>query len=110
MNSDPKDKLVGINTWFVIEILSFYGYILSSIAFILENSIKSSLGWLDKSHLADRYKSDFIAYHRLDLDWLAFVTILLNVNIGLIAIDHFYVYTDEEARKKLDFPLRPLVY
>jgi hypothetical protein len=110
MNSKDEDKLTGINTWFVIEILSFYGYILSSIAFILENSIKSSLGWLDKSHLADRYKSDFIAYHRLDLDWLAFVTILLNVNLGLIAIDSYCVYTDEVAKAELKFPLRPLVY
>ena len=74
-------KLTGINTWFIIEILSFYGYILSAVAFIVENSIKSSLGWIDKSHMMERYKSDFINYHRKDLDWLAFVTILLNVNI-----------------------------
>ena len=87
MKSDHKYKLTGINTWFIIEILSFYGYILSAVAFIVENSIKSSLGWVNKEHLKERYKSDFIAFHRKDLDWLAFVTILFNVNIGLICID-----------------------
>jgi hypothetical protein len=37
MNSDADSKLTGINTWFIIEILSFYGYILSAIAFIAES-------------------------------------------------------------------------
>ena len=96
MNSDSESKLTGINTWFVIEILSFYGYILSAIAFIMENQIKSSLGFLDKSHMQDRYKSDFIDYHNKDLNWLAFVTILLNVNIGLICIDEFIVFVNAD--------------
>jgi hypothetical protein len=94
MKSVHQYKLTGINTWFIIEILSFYGYILSAVAFIVENSIKSSLGWIDKSHMMERYKSDFINYHRKDLDWLAFVTILLNVNIGLICIDEFIIFAD----------------
>ena len=51
MKSQHEYKLTGINTWFIIEILSFYGYILSAVAFIVENSIKSSLGWLNKEHL-----------------------------------------------------------
>ena len=37
MNSVQEFKLTGINTWFIIEILSFYGYILSAIAFIAES-------------------------------------------------------------------------
>ena len=37
MNSIQQYKLTGINTWFIIEILSFYGYILSAIAFIAES-------------------------------------------------------------------------
>ena len=37
MNSIPEYKLTGINTWFIIEILSFYGYILSAVAFIFES-------------------------------------------------------------------------
>lgn len=112
MNSNPESKLTGINTWFIIEILSFYGYILSAIAFIGENAIKSSLGWLDKSHMKERYKQDFVAYHRLDLDWLAFVTILFNVNVGLIAIDELIVFNDveESEMQKKEFPLKPLVY
>ena len=36
MNSPLERKLVGINGWFMIEILSFYGYILSAMAFIFE--------------------------------------------------------------------------
>lgn len=42
---------------------------------------------------------DFIAFHKKDLDWLAFVTILLNVNIGLIFIDEFIVFTEENVAK-----------
>lgn len=110
MNSSPESKLTGINTWFIIEILSFYGYILSAIAFIFEHSIKSSLGWLDKSHLQDMYKSDFVAYYRKDLDWLAFVTILFNVNVGLICIDEFIVFADVPNKDELKFPLKPIVY
>jgi len=94
MKSVHQFKLTGINTWFIIEILSFYGYILSAVAFIIESSIKSSLGWTNKEHLQERYKSDFINYHKKDLDWLAFVTILFNVNIGLICIDEFIVFAD----------------
>ena len=89
---------MGINLWFIIEILSFYGYILSAIAFIFENTIKSSLGLLErekKEGLANRYESDFIDFHRKDLDWLAFVTILFNVNLGLIFIDEFVIFTGE---------------
>ena len=72
---------------------------MSAVAFIVENSIKSSLGWVNKEHLQERYKSDFIAFHKKDLDWLAFVTILLNVNIGLICIDEFIVFTAENVAK-----------
>jgi hypothetical protein len=98
MTSNPHVKLTGINTWFIIEILSFYGYILSAIVFIFENSIKSSWANEKNPHLSDRYKSDFVAYHRKDLDWCAFVTILFNVNIGLMAIDEFIIFSDESDR------------
>ena len=109
MNSDPASKLTGINTWFIIEILSFYGYILSAIAFIMENQIKSSMGFLDKSHMQDRYKSDFIDYHNKDLNWLAFVTILFNVNIGLICIDEYIIFANVD-KEKFEFPLKGIVY
>ena len=95
MTSDEDMRLKGINLWFIIEILSFYGYILSAIAFIFENTVKSSLGVLNKKGLKERYQSDFIDFHRKDLDWLAFVTILFNVNIGLIFIDEFVIFTGE---------------
>lgn len=39
MQSGEATKLSGINVWFIIEILSFYGYILAAILFILENQI-----------------------------------------------------------------------
>jgi hypothetical protein len=80
MNSPPEVKLTGINCWVFIEIMSFYGYILSAWAFIFETSIKSSLGWSkhrdDNECEKDRYKEDFIKFYRKDIDWLAFVTIL----------------------------------
>lgn len=111
MNSPSESKLTGINTWFVIEILSFYGYILSAIAFIFFHGIKSSLSNKKIECHADRYKYDFMAYHRKDLDWLAFVSILFNVNIGLICIDDFILYPPEvlEVRDDLSFPLRSIM-
>lgn len=100
MNSESDTKLTGINCWFVIEILSFYGYILSAIAFIGTHSIKSALWPLKKNPcFKDRYKSDFVAYHRKDLDWLAFVSILFNVNVGLIMIDEFIIFATPESRE-----------
>lgn len=60
--------------------------------------------------LAERYKSDFVAYHRKDLDWLAFVTILFNVNIALILIDKFLIYNTEALRENKEFPLNQIMY
>jgi len=71
MNSQDEAKLTGINIWFIIEILSFYGYILAAVIFILLNICRSSCGLLKKH--PDRHTIDFIAYHRKDLDWAAFV-------------------------------------
>jgi len=102
MNSPPSEKLVGINVWFIIEILSFYGYILSAILFIYLKSLESSLGWYDKSHIADRYKYDFLSYHEKDLNWIAFVFILFVVNIGLIMIDQFVLYSPYDEDINLD--------
>ena len=95
MNSDCDHKLIGINVWFIIEILSFYGYILAAVIYILTNICRSSCGWLKKH--PDRHHFDFIAYHRKDLDWAAFVQILFNVNLCLIMIDKFITYRDEES-------------
>ena len=86
MNSHPETKLKGINIWFVIEILSFYGYILSAIVFIFFHGLKSSFTKEKNPSHADMYKYDFLAYHKKDLDWLAFVSILfsaLNINYVL---------------------------
>ena len=47
--------LKGYNLWFTIEIISFYGYILSAILYIIENQIKSSLGMLNKVFIRDEY-------------------------------------------------------
>ena len=50
-----------------------------------------------------------MAYHRKDLDWLAFVTILFNVNIGLICIDEVIIFR-EVNKETLQFPLKSIVY
>ena len=101
--------MVGINAWFIIEIFSFYGYILAAILFIFTNIVKSSWGLLDKSKMKNRGEYDFIIYHRLDIDWAAFVQILFNVNVGLLCIDRFILY-DEITGKQLsdEFPLLPI--
>ena len=74
MNS-RVNRVSGINTWFIIEILSFYGYVGSAVIFILTHSCKSSCGYLKKNPNAEDplYKYDFVAYNRKDLDWAAFV-------------------------------------
>lgn len=108
MNSPSESKLTGINIWFVIEIFSFYGYILSAIAFILFHSLKSSFSSVKYECFKDRYKYDFLAYHKKDLDWLAFVTILLNVNLGLICIDDYILYPPGKREGK-HFPLRGIM-
>jgi hypothetical protein len=65
---------------------------------------------IDKSHMQDKYKSDFVDYHNKDLNWLAFVTILFNVNIGLLCIDEFIIFADKEKKESLEFPLKSIVY
>jgi len=73
MNS-IDNRLTGINTWFIIEILSFYGYIFSAVLYIFEHSLRSTLGYPKQDDPDNpRYKYDFIAYNRKDLDWAAFV-------------------------------------
>ena len=93
-------KMSGMNVWFIIEILSFYGYILSAMLFIIEHSVKSSMGMKPTTKaLEDRYKVDFLNFHRKDCDWYAFVTILTFVNVCLM-IMNTTVFKDE--RKKYD--------
>jgi len=79
--------MTGINIWFIIEIMSFYCYILSAIIFIWDYSLRSSLGWLKKDKLQNAFKFDFVDYFRLDLDWIAFVTILTVCNVVLMTLD-----------------------
>ena len=71
MSSCSEERMIGINIWFIIEILSFYGYIFSAIIYILIVICKSSFKKLHKNK--DRNNIDFIAYHRKNLDWAAFV-------------------------------------
>ena len=99
MNSAPDAKLKGMNVWFIIEILSFYGYILSAIFFIWLKSLESAMDWKNRSHMKmeykkDRYKYDFLAYHEKDINWTAFVFILTFVNITLILIDEFVLFVN----------------
>jgi len=119
MNYLPVEKkLVGINAWLVIEILSFYGYILSAAFFIIERQIKSSMGLLDKRNtkLRDAYQGDFVSFHKKDLDWLAFVYILFSVNGMLLLIDENVIFTQENPLysendlAKAQFPLRHVSY
>ena len=61
--------------------------------FIFENQISSSMGWLRKDFMLDRYKFDFLYYNSENLDWFAFVTILCSVNIVLIMLDGIVIFT-----------------
>ena len=91
MKADPKDKMNGINTWFIIEILSFYGYILSAVVLIIRNTCLSSWGYRKK--VATEFGKDFLAKHKGNMDWAACIIILLTVNFGLVVIDR-YIYKD----------------
>ncbi len=63
--------------------------------------ISSSLGLLNKKNLQDRYQYDFLSYHRDDLHWFAFVVILFTVNISLVLIDYFLIFTGETKHEGL---------
>ena len=85
-------KLQGINTWFIIEILSFYGYIISAIIFIIEMSLISSLGFAKKEDVRNKkYKYDFLNYHKKEIDWFALIIINFFVNALLILFDKVFV-------------------
>ena len=61
-----EGKMLGLNLWFIIEIMSFYGYILAAIIYItawmLESTYRSYRG-VDRKR-TDNYKYDFIRVHR----------------------------------------------
>jgi len=113
MNS-IKNRVSGINTWFLIEILSFYGYILSAILYIFSHSIASSCGYTACTvHNSDpAYRHDFLTYNKKELDWAAFVQILFNVNLGLIGIDNYITFRDEviDPDQIYPHPLKHVVY
>ena len=81
-------SLTGYNLWFTIEIVSYYGYITSAMLFIFDNSIMSTLGYLNQDQYKDRYRHDFINYHRKELDWFAFLIILLSTTSVLMYINY----------------------
>jgi hypothetical protein len=82
-----EHKMSGLNLWFIIEILSFYGYIVSAVIFIFEQSLMSSLGYINKESVKERFKFDFLQYHIQDCNWIAFVTILSMVNVCLMLLE-----------------------
>jgi hypothetical protein len=90
-------KLSGLNLWFIIEIMSFYGYIFSAMLFIFIKSMSSTIclyslvNECDDDHKKpaknSSFKFDFISFYRKDIDWLAFVFILCSVNIALMVLE-----------------------
>ena len=79
MNSTHA-RLSGINAWFIIEILSFYGYILAASLYVVTRSCRSSWGCKRKESYQVEdplYKHDFVSYYKRELDWAAFVQILV---------------------------------
>ena len=73
--------------WFIIEILTFYGYIVSAVGFIAWNQIHKSLGFHQPVRYAERYKYGFLQYHKDALKWLSLLTILLGVTAVILIID-----------------------
>ena len=55
--------------------------------------------------MEERKNHDFIKFHRKDLDWLAFVWILLTVNLVLIGLDSYILEKTYHSNK----PLKPLM-
>jgi len=62
MNEKPKDKMNSINTWFLIEIFSFYGYIISAVILSIRNSFLSTLGLRKKDDNVEEIK-DLMKYY-----------------------------------------------
>lgn len=61
---------------------------------------------MDKTNIKDRYKTDFIIYHRREIDWFAFILILCIVNAGLITIEENIVFAESGDAGTL----RPVMY
>lgn len=58
------------------------------------------MGLRDRHRFCDRYKYDFVFYHRKDLDWMAFVTILFNVNVALWILDVYVLQSTYDFDKE----------
>ena len=94
MNEEPKEKMNGINTWFLIEIFSFYGYIISAIILSIKHSLLSTFGLLERDDEIDEIedlrtygKNDWLENNRANVEWSAMILIMLCTNTGLILID-----------------------
>jgi len=61
MNEKPKDKMNSINTWFLIEIFSFYGYVFSAVILATRNSVFSTLGLRKRDDIVNEI-SDLRSY------------------------------------------------
>jgi len=73
--------------WFIIEILSFYGTIISAVYFIMHHQIMSSLEMNHQEDYLDRFKYGFLKYHRYSIHYLSFALILLINNSALLYME-----------------------
>ena len=66
--------------WILLEITTFYLYISSAIIFLLFIQCRGMLGYTHKKHNDQRYKQDALDYYIFDIDWFAFIFVMMQLH------------------------------
>ena len=84
-HKNQQQKITGLNMWYIIEVLTFYMYLLSAMGFIAKTQILRSCG--KQQQYDDRYKYGFLRFHQIQLKWLSLLMILVMVSLSIMIID-----------------------
>ena len=74
--------------WLLIEIIASYSYILSAMLLLVCISLKGIFKNDQQYNQKDRYKFDALEYYNVDVDWFAFIIIMLNLTLFTSCAEH----------------------
>jgi len=90
------DVQISCKLWINLEIQAFYLYIASASIFLFYIQIRGIMGRSDRMANSSRYKQDALQYYDLDIDWFAFIFVMLQLHINGIMLYIFQVKKKEE--------------
>ena len=67
--------------WVMIEVLSLYLTIFSTVIFLFKTQMRGLLGWTIQNSKTERFKFDAIEYYKTDIDWFGFIMIFLSIDV-----------------------------